>query len=67
MKIPGEENSTIYVTSSGGFGNPVPLEKDFPAPSHWIPYITVSNVDETCEQVKKSAERFVFQLLTFQQ
>ncbi|MGD1867748.1 MAG: VOC family protein [Phormidesmis sp.] len=53
LEIPGEENSTIYVASNGGFGNPVSLEKDFPAPSHWIPFITVDNVNETCEQVKK--------------
>lgn len=54
MEFPGEEeSSTIYAARKGGFGNPVPLEKDFPAPSHWIPYITVANVDETCEQVEK--------------
>ena len=52
LEIPGEDNTTIYTASKGGFGNPVPLEKDFPAPSHWIPFITVENVDQTCEQVE---------------
>lgn len=53
MEMPGEEPSTIYNAGNGGFGNPVSLEKDFPAPSHWIPFITVENVDETCKQVEK--------------
>lgn len=53
MDIPGEENSTIYTAGNGGFGNPVPLENDFPGPSHWITYIAVSDVNETCDRVKK--------------
>lgn len=53
MEIPGEDNATIYAAGKGGFGNPVPLEQDFPGPSHWITYITVKNVDEACQQAKK--------------
>ncbi|MEM9092702.1 MAG: VOC family protein [Cyanobacteria bacterium P01_F01_bin.53] len=52
MEIPGHDDATIYAASKGGFGNPVPLEADFPGPSHWIAYIAVENVDETCKQVE---------------
>lgn len=52
VEIPGEEDSTIYVAGNGGFGNPVPLEKDFPHPSHWIPYIAVDSVDESCKRAE---------------
>ena len=50
MAIPGEEDATIYSAGKGGFGNPVPLAADFPGPSHWMTYITVSNVDKACTQ-----------------
>ncbi|MEO0647636.1 MAG: VOC family protein [Cyanobacteria bacterium J06650_10] len=53
MEMPGEEDATIYAADNGGFANPVPLENDFPGPSHWIPYIVVKNVDETCQQIEK--------------
>lgn len=53
MEIPGEDNATIYSAGNGGFANPVPLADDFPAPSHWIPFIAVNNVDEVCKQVEK--------------
>ena len=52
VDLPGEENSTIYVASNGGFGNPVPLEQNFPHPSHWIPYIAVDSVDESCKHAE---------------
>lgn len=53
MEIPGQDNSTIFAAGNGRFGNPVPLEKDFPGPSHWITYITVEDVDKTCERAEK--------------
>lgn len=53
MEIPGQGKVTIYAAGKGGFGNPVPLEKDFPGPSHWIVYITVENVDEACKRAEK--------------
>lgn len=42
IEIPGQSKATIYSSTKGGFGNPVPLKKDFPGPSHWIAYITVT-------------------------
>lgn len=53
IDIPGEDKATIYISGKGGFGNPVPLEKDFPAPSHWMAYITVEDVDEACNRAEK--------------
>ena len=53
MEIPGQENAAIYAADNGGFGNPVPLANDFPGPSHWIAYIAVENVDETCQHAEK--------------
>ncbi len=53
INIPGHDDSPIYSASKGGFGNPVPLEKDFPGPSHWISYLVVENVDEVCERAEK--------------
>ncbi|MBE9139049.1 VOC family protein [Nodosilinea sp. LEGE 07088] len=50
IDIPGEGPSTIYSAGHGGFGNPVPLEQDFPAPSHWIAYVVVEDVDAACER-----------------
>jgi predicted enzyme related to lactoylglutathione lyase len=52
LDIPGEDKATIYTTGKGGFGNPVPLDPDFPGPSHWIAYITVENVDEACKRAE---------------
>lgn len=52
IEIPGEADSTIYIAGNGGFGNPVPLEKEFPHPSHWIPYVAVESVDETCKRAE---------------
>lgn len=53
MEIPEQDNATIYAAGKGGFSNPVPLENDFPAPSHWITYITVANVDEACHRAEE--------------
>ena len=53
MEIPGQDKATIYSAGQGGFANPVPLEKDFPGPSHWMTYITVENVDEACKCAEK--------------
>lgn len=52
LEMPGGEDSIIYTLGRGGFGNPVPLEKDFPHPSHWIPYIAVASVDDTCKRAE---------------
>lgn len=52
MEIPGQGKATIYNAGKGGFGNPVPLEPDFPGPSHWMAYITVENVDEACQRME---------------
>lgn len=53
LEFPGGDKSTIYAAGKGGFGNPVPLEEEFPGPSHWIPYVAVEDVDETCNRVGK--------------
>lgn len=53
MEIPGQDNATIYAAGKGGFANPVPIENDFPFPSHWIAYIIVANVDQACQQAEQ--------------
>lgn len=53
IEIPGHDNSTIYIAGHGEFANPVPLEENFPGPSHWIAYLTVKNVDEATKKAEK--------------
>ncbi|MEM9511146.1 MAG: VOC family protein [Cyanobacteria bacterium P01_E01_bin.48] len=53
MPIPGHDDATIYAAQHGGFANPVPLDEGFPGPSHWIPYISVADVDAAAERVKE--------------
>jgi predicted enzyme related to lactoylglutathione lyase len=53
IDIPGQGKTTIYSAGRGGFGNPILLEPDFPAPSHWMTYLVVENVDDACELAKK--------------
>ncbi len=53
IELPGQDKATVYVAGKGGFGNPVPLENDFPASSHWMSYITVEDVEAACQQVEK--------------
>ena len=48
--IPGHGKSLIYVASGLNFGNPVSLDADDTNPSHWIPYIAVSDTDKSIEQ-----------------
>jgi predicted enzyme related to lactoylglutathione lyase len=52
MKFPDHSTSTIYHTGKGGFANPVPLEENFPGPSHWITYITVKDVAQACQHAE---------------
>ncbi len=52
MEFPGQITSTIYQAGKGGFGNPVPLEEDFPGPSHWISYITVKDIEPACQRAE---------------
>ena len=44
VAITGQGKTIIYDAGQGGFGSPIPLTKDFPGPSHWMPYITVADV-----------------------
>lgn len=53
IDIPGQEKSTIYNAGRGGFANPVPLEQDFPGPSHWMAYIVVEDVGSACQLAKQ--------------
>ena len=48
IEIPDQDPSTIYVAGHGGFANPSTLEENDPTPSHWIAYIMVEDVDQSC-------------------
>lgn len=51
--IEGTGETTIYSAQGQTFGNPVSLAEDSSSiPSHWIPYIAVADVDESCTQVE---------------
>lgn len=50
VTITGQGKTTIYDAGHGGFGSPIPLTEDFPGPSHWMPYITVADVDKACDR-----------------
>lgn len=52
MAFPDGSTSTIYQAGRGGFANPVPLEDNFPGPSHWITYITVKDVEQACRHAE---------------
>ncbi len=50
--IPGYGKSLIYSASGMNFGNPVLLDADETIPSHWIPYMAVSDTDTSIEQAR---------------
>jgi len=53
LDLPNPEPAPIYTAGRGGFANPVPLEPDFPGPSHWMAYIVVEDVDSACQLAKQ--------------
>lgn len=53
VAITGQGQTTIYNAGKGGFGSPIPLTEDFPGPSHWMAYITVADVDQSCKQAQE--------------
>ena len=52
LEIPGMGTSTIYSAAGQAFANPAQLEAGEEVPSHWINYITVADVDESCKQAE---------------
>lgn len=53
FEIPGHGASLIYAAAGQTFGNPVAMGDDYQMPSHWIPYITVEDVDQACQKSEK--------------
>lgn len=53
FEAPGMGKATLYGASNGNFGTPVAINKDQGIPSHWMTYIAVENVDETCKKVER--------------
>ena len=51
--IPGHGKSAIFVAAGMNFGNPVDLDDNPRVPSHWISYIAVNDVEQSCEQAIK--------------
>lgn len=51
--MPNVGKASMYSAHGATFANPVPLDANFEAPSHWISYFAVADVDAATEQAEK--------------